>query len=61
LTSGGATYASLMKNCVAYGAGFPGKPYTAHQIDEYAEIDDLIKAIAIYAQALWGLTLITLK
>ena len=61
LTSGGATYASLMKNCVAYGAGFPGKPYTAHQIDEYAEIDDLIKAIAIYAQALWGLSLITLK
>ena len=56
LTSGGATYASLMKNSVAYGAGFPGKAYTAHQIDEYAEVDDLIKATAIYAKALYDLS-----
>ncbi|MGV3488049.1 MAG: Sapep family Mn(2+)-dependent dipeptidase, partial [Tuberibacillus sp.] len=56
LTSGGATYASLMKNCVAFGAGFPGKAYTAHQIDEYAELDDLLKATAIYAKALYDLS-----
>jgi len=55
LTSGGATYAQFIKNGVAYGAAFPGKPYTAHQVDEYIELDDLFKATAIYANAIYQL------
>lgn len=56
LTSGGATYARLMEYGVAFGAGFPGKEYTAHQANEYMEIDDLLKATAIYAKALYELS-----
>lgn len=52
LSSGGATYAKSMKAGVAFGPVFPGKEGTAHQVDEYAEIDDLVAAMAIYAQAM---------
>ncbi|MEX2104292.1 MAG: dipeptidase PepV [Bacilli bacterium] len=55
LFTGGATYARSMKYGVAFGAVFPGKEMTAHKKDEYAEIDDLIKAISIYAQAIYEL------
>lgn len=55
LTSGGATYARFMENGVAFGAAFPGKEMTAHQVDEYIEIDDLLKATAIYARAIYEL------
>ncbi|MFC4618940.1 dipeptidase PepV [Camelliibacillus cellulosilyticus] len=56
LTTGGATYAKLFKNAVAYGAVFPGKEMSAHQIDEFIEIEDLLKATAIYARALYELS-----
>lgn len=52
LTTGGATYARFLSNGVAYGAVFPGKEYTAHQVNEYAELADLKKAAIIYAEAL---------
>ncbi|MFD1848682.1 dipeptidase PepV [Oceanobacillus bengalensis] len=52
LTTGGATYARFLSNGVAYGAVFPGKQNTAHQVDEYAELNDLKKAAFIYAEAL---------
>ncbi|WP_010283623.1 dipeptidase PepV [Bacillus timonensis] len=55
LTTGGATYARFIKNGVAFGAVFPGKPMTAHQKNEYIEIDDLLKATAIYAHAIYRL------
>ncbi|WP_260508015.1 M20/M25/M40 family metallo-hydrolase [Cytobacillus firmus] len=55
LTSGGGTYAALMKNAVTYGALFPGKVNSSYQIDEFIEIDDLINATAIYAKALYEL------
>ncbi|GEL76415.1 dipeptidase PepV [Tenuibacillus multivorans] len=55
LTTGGATYARFLKNGVAYGASFPGKTMTAHQVDEHIEVDDLLKATAIYARALYDL------
>ncbi|NGZ75684.1 dipeptidase PepV [Saccharibacillus alkalitolerans] len=55
LTSGGATYAKFMAKGVAFGACFPGKKMTAHQADEYIEIDDLLKATAIYARAIYEL------
>ncbi|MDO3410878.1 dipeptidase PepV [Saccharibacillus sp. CPCC 101409] len=55
LTTGGATYARFMPKGVAFGACFPGKEMTAHQADEYIEIDDLLKATAIYARAIYEL------
>lgn len=52
LSSGGATYAKIMSEGVAFGPLFPGKESTAHLTDEYAEIDDLLRAMAIYAHAI---------
>ncbi|GGH84305.1 succinyl-diaminopimelate desuccinylase [Pullulanibacillus pueri] len=56
LTTGGGTYARLMENGVAFGASFPGKAMTAHQANEFIDIDDLIQATAIYAKALYDLS-----
>jgi succinyl-diaminopimelate desuccinylase len=55
LAVAGATYARALPTCVAYGPIFPGKVETAHQTDEYIDVDDLIRAIAIYAQAIYEL------
>ncbi|MFK9092674.1 dipeptidase PepV [Bacillus salipaludis] len=55
LTTGGATYARFIENGVAFGAVFPGKKNTAHQKNEYVEIEDLNKATAIYANAIFQL------
>lgn len=60
-TMGGGTYARKFDNFVAYGCEFPiseevsfyvGGP---HEKDEAAKIDDLMKAIAIYADAIENL------
>jgi len=55
ITIGGGTYARAMKNAVAFGPLFPGKPDTAHEKDEYIDIDDLINITKIYAKALYEL------
>ncbi|QDS35175.1 dipeptidase PepV [Brevibacillus brevis] len=55
LSSGGATYAKIMPYGVAFGPLFPGKESMAHLADEYAEIDDLQRAMAIYAHAIYEL------
>jgi succinyl-diaminopimelate desuccinylase len=55
LAVAGATYARALTNCVAYGPIFPGKVETAHQTDEYIDVDDLVRAIGIYAQAMYEL------
>ncbi len=55
LSTGGATYARSLKHGVAFGAVFPGKTMTAHEVDEYAEIEDLLLAMSIYAQAMYEL------
>lgn len=55
LSTGGGTYARFMEKGVAYGACFPGKEMTAHQQDEYIEVEDLLKATAIYARAIYEL------
>ncbi|ARU61220.1 dipeptidase PepV [Tumebacillus avium] len=55
LSSGGATYARSLKYGVAFGAVFPGEVMTAHQTDEYANIDSLLKAMSLYAQAIYEL------
>jgi succinyl-diaminopimelate desuccinylase len=52
---GGGTYARSLKRGVAFGPLFPGRPDVAHQKDEYIDIDDLLKATAIYAQAIYEL------
>lgn len=51
----GGTYARAMKNAVAFGITFPGEKETAHQIDEYIEIDNLLKCTEIFAEAIYEL------
>ena len=55
ISIGGGTYARAIKNAVAFGPLFPGKEETAHQKDEYIEIEDLIKSTKIYAEAIYEL------
>jgi succinyl-diaminopimelate desuccinylase len=52
---GGGTYARSLNTGVAFGALFPGREDVAHQKDEYMYIDDLLRASAIYAQAIYEL------
>lgn len=54
---GGGTYARSLKAGVAFGPLFPGRPDIAHQKDEYMYIEDLLKATAIYAQAIFELAM----
>lgn len=54
-TIGGGTYAKSMPNCVAFGIEFPGSNNKIHQNNEELSIDDLMKATAIYAKALYDL------
>jgi succinyl-diaminopimelate desuccinylase len=51
-TIGGGTYARQLKRAVAFGALFPGEEELAHQPNEYLKIDQMIKAIAIYAESI---------
>lgn len=55
LSMGGGTYARALDVAVAFGPTFPGKEAFIHQRDEYIEIDDFLKATAIYAQAIYEL------
>ncbi|HWO75735.1 MAG TPA: dipeptidase PepV [Bacillus sp. (in: firmicutes)] len=55
LTIGGGTYARSLNTGVAFGPLFPGRPDVAHQKDEYIVVDDMLKAAAIYAQAIFEL------
>lgn len=56
LTIGGGTYARTLKKGVAFGPMMPGRPDVVHQPNEYMEIEDLLKATAIYAEAIYQLT-----
>ena len=55
MSSGGATFARTMPNCVAFGALFPGAEQTEHQANERAKLDDLYKAMDIYAETIYRL------
>ncbi|RXI98639.1 dipeptidase PepV [Anaerobacillus alkaliphilus] len=55
LSTGGGTYARSLNAGVAFGALFPGRPELAHQKDEYIDIEDLLKATALYAEAIYEL------
>ena len=52
LAIGGGTYARVMKKGVAFGMLFPGEKDVAHQLDEFVDIKNLVKATAIYAEAI---------
>ena len=52
MSTGGGTYAKVLKQGVAFGALFPDEEDLAHQADEYADIDRLMLAMKIYANAL---------
>jgi succinyl-diaminopimelate desuccinylase len=55
ISIGGGTYARSLKAGVAFGPLFPGREDIAHQKDEYIFIGDLLRATAIYAQAIYEL------
>lgn len=55
LVIGGGTYCRYLPNFVAFGPVFPGQEQTAHQADEYVELDSLFLAARIYAYALLDL------
>lgn len=56
MTIGGGTYGRLMPRGVAYGALFPDSVDTMHQANEFLAVDDLLRATAIYAEAIYRLT-----
>jgi len=55
-SSGGATYARAIKNCVAFGALTFDESMTEHQPNERADLKNLYKSMEIYAQAVYELT-----
>ncbi|RRR54716.1 dipeptidase PepV [Streptococcus suis] len=52
---GGGTFGRLLERGVAYGAMFPGYTDTMHQANEFADVEDLYRAAAIYAEAIYEL------
>lgn len=51
-STGGGTYAKVLKQGVAFGASFPEDPDVAHQAGESISIAKMIKAAKVYANAL---------
>ncbi|WP_125763715.1 dipeptidase PepV [Companilactobacillus hulinensis] len=54
-TVGGGTYGRILKHGIAFGAMYPGDENVMHQPNEYINIDKLLKATAIYADAIYRL------
>ncbi len=48
----GGTYARTLRNAVAFGSLFPGMPQLAHEADEFVNINNLIRALRLYAKAM---------
>lgn len=55
LAISGGTYARALQSGVAFGPLFPGRQDVAHEKDEYIIVEDLLKATALYAQAIFEL------
>jgi succinyl-diaminopimelate desuccinylase len=53
---GGATYARAFNNCVAFGPLFPDELLTEHEPNERVVLENLFKAMKIYAHAIYRLT-----
>ena len=49
---GGGTYGRMMARGVAFGALFPDTEDTMHQANEFQPIDELMAAMAIYAESI---------
>ncbi len=56
VSSGGATYARAIDNCVAFGALIRNEPITEHQPNERVVLENLYQAMEIYAHAIYELT-----
>ena len=56
ITIGGGTYSRSLKKAVAFGPIMPGRKDVAHQVDEHIYIEDLLKATAIYMEAIYQLS-----
>jgi predicted dipeptidase len=56
-SSGGATYARAIENCVAFGSLLPGRPSVAHLPNEYVVLEDLYVAMEVYAHAIYELAM----
>ena len=52
---GGGTFGRLLDRGVAFGAMFPDYVNTMHQANEFVEVEDLFRACAIYAEAIYEL------
>lgn len=52
---GGGTYGRLLERGVAYGAMFPDSVDTMHQANEFMAVEDLMRSMAIYAEAIYEL------
>lgn len=52
ISSGGATYARAMDNCVAFGPAFPYTVETEHQPNEFVKLEELKLAMQIYSNAI---------
>ena len=52
---GGGTYARAFQNCISFGANFPGDQDMCHQANEFVDIDKIILACKIYAEAIYEL------
>ncbi|MFA5283069.1 MAG: Sapep family Mn(2+)-dependent dipeptidase [Bacilli bacterium] len=55
ISLGGGTYAKEAKNTVAFGPTFPNENTHMHEPDEYMNIKNFYKCIAIYADAIYRL------
>ncbi|WP_108651669.1 Sapep family Mn(2+)-dependent dipeptidase [Dongshaea marina] len=51
-SSGGATYARAIPNCVAFGPVLPGRDKVEHMPDEHIIIEDMLQTMTIYALAI---------
>lgn len=56
ISSGGATYARALDNCVAFGPVLPGSTETEHEPNEHIVLKDIFVALEIYAKAIYKLT-----
>lgn len=55
ISSGSGSYSKVMPNIAAFGAIFPGESEAWHRINEYIDMDNLIKLAEIYATATYEL------
>ena len=54
-TTGGGTYCREVENVISYGPLFPEEPDLAHQANEYIDLENMLLAAKIYAQAIYEL------